>query len=316
MKRLWELAPDDLPRLERCVAGLRAALSAVEPVVRVPRPAQDAGADAGVAPDAAAGRPRRCWPSARWPATTLWHSSARSPSSEPATAPRRRSRGGGPSCSSGIRRCRLFWPALARQARQKKAEWQVKAADVQVANGTAAADLPARLGQLKDQAPQLAPAIRKVEAAQEQVRHDERWKAVQAEALLAGRHRRPRDRRWPTIDAFLREFPDTPRRAEALALAQSLKDELATRRSAVDRQFVDDLVRSESLPNVSLADQIERARQFLADHPDSPSRAEVQRRLEMYLQRLDEQRHRAGPRLLAAVSRPSSRPGSSATRTT
>ena len=77
----------------------------------------------------------------------------------------------------------LFWPALGREARLKKAEWQVKAADVQVANGTAPADLHARLGQLKDQAPQLTPAIRKVEAAQEQVRHNERWKTVQAEAL-------------------------------------------------------------------------------------------------------------------------------------
>ncbi len=84
----------------------------------------------------------------------------------------------------------VFWPSLAQQARLKKAEWQVKAADIQVANGTAPADLDRRLAQLKDQAPQLAPAIRKVEAAQEEVRHDERWKAVQAEALSLAAHRR------------------------------------------------------------------------------------------------------------------------------
>src|SRR5262249_10758891 len=66
------------------------------------------------------------------------------------------------------------------------------------------------------------------------------------------------------------------------------KDELNARRFALDRQFVDDLVRSESLPNVSLAEQVERARQFLAEHPDSPSRVEVQRRLDGYLKRLDE----------------------------
>ena len=54
----------------------------------------------------------------------------------------------------------LFWPALGREARQKRDEWQVKAAGVQVANGTAPADLSARLGQLKDQAPHLTPAIR------------------------------------------------------------------------------------------------------------------------------------------------------------
>ena len=94
--------------------------------------------------------------------------------------------------------------------------------------------------------------------------------------------------RWQTIDAFLREYPETPRRADALALARSLKDDLAKRQTAVDRQFVDDLIRSESLPTVSLTDQIERARQFLADHPESAVREQVNSRLEMYLKRLDE----------------------------
>ena len=140
----------------------------------------------------------------------------------------------------------LFWPALSRQARQKRDEWQVKAAGVQVANGTAPADLDARLGQLKDQAPRLAPAIRQVEAAQAQTRHDQRWKTVQADALSLAALDDPAAP-LATIDAFLREYPETPRRAEALALARTLKDDLARRQTAVDRQFVDDLVRSESL---------------------------------------------------------------------
>src|SRR5262249_40548912 len=38
----------------------------------------------------------------------------------------------------------VFWPALARQARLKKAEWLVQAADLQVANGTAAPPPPPR----------------------------------------------------------------------------------------------------------------------------------------------------------------------------
>ena len=120
--------------------------------------------------------------------------------------------------SLAARRSGPPWPASPT----KKAEWQVKAADVQVANGTAPADLTARLGQLKDQAPQLAPAIRKVEAAQEQVRHDERWKTVQAEALSLAAIDDPAAP-LASIDAFLREYPDTPRRAEAIALARSLK---------------------------------------------------------------------------------------------
>src|SRR5262249_4874101 len=91
-----------------------------------------------------------------------------------------------------------------------------------------------------------------------------------------------------SLDGFLREFPDTPHRAEVRELAQTLKDELNARRFAQDRQFVADLIRSESLPNVALADQIERARGFLAEHADSPSRIEVQHRLDAYLKRQDE----------------------------
>jgi hypothetical protein len=182
----------------------------------------------------------------------------------------------------------LFWPSLERQARSKKAEWQVKAAEVQVANGTATPDLPSRLGTLKDQSPQLTPAIREVEQAHETVRHDRRWKEVEGQARSLAAIDDPAAA-LAAIDGFLREFPDTPRRPDALKLAQGLRQELNTRRFAQDRQFVEDLVRSESLPHISLADLIERARQFLAEHADSPSRAEVQRRLDDYLKRLDEQ---------------------------
>ncbi len=181
----------------------------------------------------------------------------------------------------------LFWPALGREARSRRDEWQVKAADVQVANGTAPANLHAQLGQLKDQAPRLTPAIRKVEAAQEQVRHDARWKIVYAEALSLAALDDPAAP-LASIDQFLRDYPDTPRRAEAVVLARSLKNELAQRRTAIERQFVDDLIRAESLPTVSLSDQIDRARRFLAEHRESAARDLVQTRLEMYLQRLDE----------------------------
>lgn len=181
----------------------------------------------------------------------------------------------------------LFWPALGREARSRRDEWQVKAADVQVANGTAPANLHAQLGQLKDQAPRLTPAIRKVEAAQEQVRHDVRWKIVYAEALSLAALDDPAAP-LASIDQFLRDYPDTPRRAEAVVLARSLKNELAQRRTAIERQFVDDLIRAESLPTVSLSDQIDRARRFLAEHRESAARDLVQTRLEMYLQRLDE----------------------------
>jgi hypothetical protein len=286
MNQLWELAPHDLPRLERAVAAyercyprsnrsfeFRGQLKALARKRRHRRWLRLAAcgllAAGGLAGYDAMGFRRaaafereadRAAPAIarRWSDLLEWH----------------------PSLG-------VFWPSLARQARLKKAEWLVKAADVQVANGTAAVDLPVRLGGLKDQAPQLVPAIRKVEEAQEQARHDQRWKAVLGEARSLAALDDPASA-LAGLDTFLREFPDTPRRAEALKLAQTLKDELNARRFAQDRQFVDDLVRSESLPNVSLADQVERARQFLAEHPDSPSRLEVQRRLDAYLKRLDE----------------------------
>jgi hypothetical protein len=137
---------------------------------------------------------------------------------------------------------------------------------------------PTRLDRLKDQSPQLAPAIHEVERAQESARHDRRWKEVEGEARSLAAIDDPAAA-LAAIDSFLREFPDTPRRPDALNLAQALKQELDTRRFAQDRRFVEDLVRSE----------IERSREFLAEHADSPARAEVEGRLGEYLKRLDEQ---------------------------
>ena len=185
---------------------------------------------------------------------------------------------------------------LGQEARQKKGEWQVKAADVQVANGTAPVDLHARLVQLKDQRPQLVAEIKKVEAAQEQVRHDERWKSVQAEVSSLAAIDDP-EAPLATIDAFLRAFPETPRRAEALVLARSLKNEIATKRSAAERRIVDDLIQSESLPNVSLIDQIDRARLFISEHPDSPVRRGSAAPARCLSAKTRRTRHRAGSRL-------------------
>jgi outer membrane protein assembly factor BamD (BamD/ComL family) len=286
MNGLWELAPADLPRLERCVAAYERRYP------RSNRSYEFRGRLKGVARK---GRWRRAM---RWAAAAMVGLGALAGADF--LAFHRASayeRGGDHAAPTVARRWSellewhpslpMFWPGLARQAQRKKDEWQVKAADLQVANGTAPADLPARLGQLKDQSPQLTPAIKKVEAAQELARHDARWKSVRAEAMSLAATDDPATP-LATIDAFLREYPETPQRAEALALARPLKNVLNTRRLARERQVVDDLIRSESLPNVSLSDQIERARQFLADHPDSPLRPEVQGRLDDYLKKLDE----------------------------
>jgi hypothetical protein len=165
-----------------------------------------------------------------------------------------------------------------------QAEWAVKAAELQVENGTAAPDVADRLRNLKDQAPQLVGEIRKVEKAQETARHDARWVSVRAEALTPGDDPEPA---LQVVRGFLREFPDTSHRDEATALVDGLKKKADARRSERDRRFLEDLSRAESLPNAELPDLIDRARQFLADNPQSARRGEVENRLEGYVRTLD-----------------------------
>jgi GTPase SAR1 family protein len=286
MEWLWELAPRDLPRLERCVAAyerryprsnrsfeFRRRLKTLVRQRRRRRALRLAAAAvvllAGLAgydfwgfhrvaafeqdPEAAASQVAREW-------SGLLASHPSMP---------------------------LFWPSLARQARYKHDEWTVRAADDQLAAGRAGTDLQVRLDGIREQSPRLVPQIQKVELARELARHDERWKEVHAEALSLAAIDDP-EKPLAKLDAFLREFPETPRRAEVLALARSLKKEAVARRSAIERKLVDDLVRSESLPGVSYADLVERARQFLADHPESEHRGEVQARIEDYARKLDE----------------------------
>jgi GTPase SAR1 family protein len=181
----------------------------------------------------------------------------------------------------------IFFPRLARQANLKRAEWTVKAADAQISTGAAVADPGARLDGIKEQAPQLAPAIRKVELARELARQEQRWKQVHAGALSLSAIDDPA-KPLAQLDGFLLEFPDTPHRAEVLALARTLKNEQATRRAALERKLVDDLIRSESLPGSTPTDLIEKARAFLAEHPESTLRTDVQARLDDYVHKLDD----------------------------
>ncbi|MFO0887835.1 MAG: GTPase domain-containing protein [Isosphaeraceae bacterium] len=286
MEWLWEMAPNDVPRLERCLAAyerryprsnrsyeFRARLKALKRKRGRRRILKFAAAGAVVLatlagydfwgfhrvaaherdPDLAAAQVAR-----EWSGLLASH----------------------PTMS-------VLWPSLARQARYKQAEWTVRAADAQLAAGAAAPDLQARLQGIKEQAPRLAPAIQKVEQARELARHDDRWKQVRAEALSLAAIDHP-EKPLAELDAFLREFPETPRRAEVLALARTLKHEVTARKAAVERKLVDDLVRSESLPGASYTELIDRAQQFLADHPESEFRGEVQTLIEGYARKLDE----------------------------
>jgi GTPase SAR1 family protein len=280
---LWDLAPLERGRLKRCVAAyerryprsehlavfrdrLRAltwkrrrrfALSAASAVVGVA--AALAGYDAWGYRNAVAfereGRPPAAIADG-WSKALAWH----------------------PTLS-------FFWPARAREGRIRRDQWLVKAAELKVALGTAEPDLRDQLTRLKDQAPNLAPAIKQVEQAQDRARHEARWTEARADALAD-----PDQPEKPlaALRAFLREFPDTEHRQEALALVDTLKTRLAAQRSATERRIVDDLARAEAIPGSDPRDLIDRAQQFLSEHPQSDWRPEVERRLDGYIRQLDE----------------------------
>ena len=123
-------------------------------------------------------RPRR-WSSRRWRVTMPGGIQRALAFEREPDNPRRPSPGAGPSCSPGTRRSPLFWPGAGHgRPRLKQAEWTVKAAERPGRQRDRRPRPRRTAGRLKDQAPQLAPAIRKVEDARELVRHDERWKDV------------------------------------------------------------------------------------------------------------------------------------------
>ena len=63
---------------------------------------------------------------------------------------------------------------------------------------------------------------------------------------------------------------------------------MAARGRLIERQVVDDLIRAEGLPNADLRDLIDRARQFLADHPDERVARRGRAAARGYVRRLDD----------------------------
>jgi outer membrane protein assembly factor BamD (BamD/ComL family)/GTPase SAR1 family protein len=286
MELLWSLAADDLPRLHRCLAAYEkryprsnrtyefrdrlAGLGRKRKRRRLAKVAGGVGAIAALAVGYDLLGYARATAFERDPGNTATAVAAR-----------------WSDLLAGHPTMPYLLPTFAREAADKEAEWTVKASGVQVAAGSVVPDLEAKLEAARAQAPRLAPAIREVEKSREQIRHDERWKEVYAQANSLEAVDEPA-KGLSALDGFLREYPDSPRRPDALKLAQNLKAELDTRRTAVERRVVDDLARAEALPNASLADLIDRARKFLDEHPESPYRQEVRDRLDDYLKRLDD----------------------------
>jgi len=178
-----------------------------------------------------------------------------------------------------------FWPSDARVVRLKQAEWTVKAAQARQVAGTAAPDSAADLAEIKVRNPDLAPAIRQVEEAQALARQETRWNEVKAEAAASSD---VPDVPLQTVRGFLRDYPDSPHRTEADALLASLRTRVDSKLAGRERQVVDDLARAAQLPGVNLLDLIEQARQFSVEHPDSRLRPEVDQLLDGFVKTLDD----------------------------
>jgi Double-GTPase 2 len=280
---LWDLAPDDLPRLARCVSAFekrypRSAKAAdfrrrlsegrrrklrrslvgatlVTGLIAAGLAAYDYWGYRDAVQFAQADNPAPAV-ARRWDDLIKWHPSLR-----------------------------FFRPAEAKLALASRDEWTVKAASVRQSAGTAEPGAAEKLAPLKERSPTLAIAVREVEKAEAKGKQDARWNEVKAEAAASADEP---DAPLLAVKRFLREFPDSTHRAEADALLVSLRTRVDSRVANRERQVIDDLIRSSRLPNANLPDLIEQARQFLVEHPESRFRPEVDRLLDEFVKNLDD----------------------------
>lgn len=280
---LWDLAPDDLPRLSRCVAAFEKRYPKCEALNDYHRRLQAlrgkrrrraivrVGATVGALALGILGYDvwgyrqalsfERDHPptavSRRWSNLIQWHP----------TLP-------------------YTMPGNYRTARARQAEWQVKAAEVQVANATGDADLPERLKALKDENPSLVGQIQKVEEVRDRRRHDQRWKELQAASLVADEQP---DAQLAALREFLEQFDWTPRRDEVGRLAESLRNQVNERTLKRHSETVETIRRAAGRPGADLRDLIDQADRFLTQYPDTPLRADTLALQDTLAQNLDKQ---------------------------
>lgn len=280
---LWDLAPDDLPRLERCVkaferryprsdhaALFRRRLNDLRRRKRLERLAKVAvglviltGAVVGY--DAWGYHDALAFERGEHPATAIESKWSQLITRHP-TLP-------------------LFFPEDARQARRKLAEWRVKAAELRVELGTAEPGLAASMREIKEKAPELLLQINRVEQAEAKVQQEQAWQRLRVADLVAIEDP---EAHLARVRQYLRDFPDTDRKSEAVALAQELETVIAERRAEQDRQAIEALNRAGSLPDAPLRDLIEQAEQFLVEHPESRYASEAEELLNDFVRRMDE----------------------------
>ncbi len=279
---LWDLAPDDLPRLARCVAAFEKRYPRSDRAADFRRRLREARRRrtrrglvrlvllGGVVAGGLAGYDAWGFRSAvqfsatnaapdvarRWDELARWHP----------TLP-------------------YFFPKDGRVARAQQAEWTVRAAEARQAAGTAAPDDAEHLKAIKERNPSLAGSITQLEEAEALARQETRWNEVKSEAAASSD---VPDVPLQTVRKFLREYPDSKHRSEADALLVSLRTRVDSKLASRERQVVDDLGRAAKLPGANLLDLIEQARQFGVEHPDSRLRPEVDQLLDGFVRTLDD----------------------------
>ncbi len=177
-------------------------------------------------------------------------------------------------------------PSQHRRAEKLLAEWKVKAAEVQVANATAPDSLPEDLKALKDESPALAAQIRDVEQARDRRRHDQRWKELQAAALVA--NDKPDDQ-LAALRAFAEEFDWSPHRDEIATMAESLRRQVAERTTRRHTEAIEAIRRAAARPGADLRDLIEQTDRFLAQNPETSLRPQAVALQEDLTRTLDKQ---------------------------
>jgi outer membrane protein assembly factor BamD (BamD/ComL family)/GTPase SAR1 family protein len=181
----------------------------------------------------------------------------------------------------------LFWPSYERSARRKLDEFLVAAARDELADGKATDRLDTALAELKERRPDLAPSIKNLEFEADRARHERSWNEIKADSVLADLSDEV-DAKLKRIETFLRTYPESAHKDEAIALAKDLGRRVAAARDRADRQTLDALDRSQNAPDADLRDLIDQAKRFLDDHPESTLRGEFEARIAAYTQKLDE----------------------------
>ncbi|MDB5351380.1 MAG: hypothetical protein JWN86_2627, partial [Planctomycetota bacterium] len=178
-----------------------------------------------------------------------------------------------------------IFPRDAETARAHLADWSLGAEQDRLVAGLDRPDLPGEIQARKIATPELAPRIAKVEEALHRQKHDKAWQGLQVADPVA--IEKPEEF-LSRLRAFLRDYPNTPHKDQAVSLVKDLQKRVETRIDLNDRQIVDALARKAGLPGASLRDLIDQAESFLTDRPESRYRGDVQEMAADFAKRLDE----------------------------